>query len=352
MHQSKELQRKIQAYLPLHGARISFIARFVMALIVVRGVTLSTVASALNPGVLPESNEKRVKRFFGEVELEGKRFAALMLALLPVKDKLVLTLDRTTWELGSNCTNILLLGAAYKGLAFPLLWVFLDKKGNSDTTERLALLDTLLTLVKAERIEAVVADREFTGKRWFQGLKERRLIFVMRVRNNTLIGSKGIARSAKGRYDYLDTQEIYVCPKRCWVFGLRLCVAVTKSKEGGLVVLVCNADPKKALVRYAQRWQVETLFSALKSRGFNLEDTHITTPARLDKLLALLALAFAWAHLVGEWCYEQRPLKLKTHGYLPKSYFKRGLDALRSAILAGHSPARISLDDCLKLLSP
>jgi hypothetical protein len=96
MHQSKELQRKIQAYLPLHGARISFIARFVMALIVVRGVTLSTVASALNPGVLPESNEKRVKRFFGEVELEGKRFAALMLALLPVKDKLVLTLDRTT----------------------------------------------------------------------------------------------------------------------------------------------------------------------------------------------------------------------------------------------------------------
>jgi hypothetical protein len=254
--------------------------------------------------------------------------------------------------LGSNCTNILLLGAAYKGLAFPLLWVFLDKKGNSDTRERLALLDTLLTLVKAERIEAVVADREFTGKRWFQRLKERRLIFVMRVRNNTLIGSKGIARSAKGRYDYLDTQEVYVCPKRCLVFGLRLYVSVTKSKEGELVVLVCNATPERALVRYAQRWQVETLFSALKSRGFNLEDTHMTTADRLDKLLALLAIAFAWAHLVGEWYYEQRPLKLQTHGYLPKSYFKRGLDALRSAILAGHSPARIDLDDCLKLLSP
>lgn len=352
MHQSKELQRKIQAYLPLHGARVNFIARFVMALIVVRGVTLSTVASTLNPGVLPESNEKRVKRFFGEVELEGKRLAELMLALLPVKDKLVLTLARTSWELGSNCVNILLLGAAYKGLAFPLLWVFLDKKGNSDTAERLALLDTLLTLVKAERVEAVVADREFTGKAWFQGLKERRLVFVMRVRNNTRIGSKGVARSAQKRYDYLGTQEVYVCPKRCWVFGLRLYVSVTKSKDGELVVLVCNATPERALVRYAQRWQVETLFSALKSRGFNLEDTHMTVSARLDKLLALLAIAFAWAHLVGEWYYEQRPLKLKTHGYLPKSYFKRGLDALRSAILAGHSPARIGFDDCLKLLSP
>jgi hypothetical protein len=352
MHQSKELQRKIQAYLPMHGARVNFMTKFVMALIVVRGVTVSTIASALNPKVLPESNEKRVKRFFGQVELEGKGFAGLMLALLPVKDKLVLTLDRTTWEFGSRCINILLLGAAYKGLAFPLLWVFLDKKGNSDTEERLALLDTLLKLVEAERIEAVVADREFTGKNWFQGLKERRLVFVMRVRNNTLIGSKGMVRSAKQRYVYLKVQETYVCPKRCWVFGLRLYLAVTKSKEGELVVLVCSAQPEKALLRYSQRWQIETLFSAFKSRGFNLEDTHMTTSARLDKLLALLAIAFAWAHLVGEWCYQAHPLKLKSHGYLAKSYFKRGLDALRSAILAGHAPARISLDQCLKLLSP
>lgn len=127
---------------------------------------------------------------------------------------------------------------------------------------------------------------------------------------------------------------------------------MTKSRDGELVVLVCNADPDKALVRYAQRWQIETLFCALKSRGFNLEDTHMTTPARLDKLLALLSLAFVWAHLVGEWCYVQHPLKLKAHGYLAKSYFKRGLDTLRSAILAGNMSARISLDDCLYLLSP
>ena len=46
------------------------------------------------------------------------------------------------------------------------------------------------------------------------------------------------------------------------------------------------------------------------------------------------------------------PLKLKAHGYLAKSYFKRGLEALRSAILAGNTPAPISLDDCLKLLLP
>jgi len=164
----------------MHGARINFMARFVMAVIVVRGVTLSTVASALNPKVLPESNETRVKRFFNEVELAGKSFAPLILALLQAQGKWVLTLDRTTWELGSSCVNILMLGVAYKGLAFPLLWVLLDKQGNSDTAERLALLDVLLSLVETRRVEAIVADREFTGKDWFQGLKERRLVFVMR----------------------------------------------------------------------------------------------------------------------------------------------------------------------------
>ena len=69
-----------------------------------------------------------------------------MLALLPEKEKLVITLDRTTWELGSHCINILMIAVAYKGLAFPLLWVLLDKKGNSDTKERLALVDSLLSL--------------------------------------------------------------------------------------------------------------------------------------------------------------------------------------------------------------
>ena len=352
MHKRTELQQKIQAYLPIHGARAAFMMKFVMAVIVVRGVTVSTVASVLNPRVLLESNEKRIGRFFRKVEIEGEGFAKLMLALLPEKSSFVLTLDRTTWELGSVCINILMLGVAYKGLAFPLLWVLLDKKGNSDTRERLALVDKLLSLVDAQAIEAVVADREFTGKDWFKGLKERRLVFVMRVRNNTLITSKGKTHSAQQRYDHLGNQEVYICPKRCWVFGLRLHIAVTKSKEGELVVLVCNAEPDQALLRYSRRWQIETLFSALKTRGFNLEDTHMTTPTRLNTLLALLALAFAWAHLVGEWCYEQRPLKPKAHGYLPKSYFRRGLDALRSAILAGNSPAKISLDDCLKLLSP
>ncbi|MBK8537096.1 MAG: transposase [Candidatus Competibacteraceae bacterium] len=38
---------------------------------------------------------------------------------------------------------------------------------------------------------------------------------------------------------------------------------------------------------YKERWQIETLFSGLKSRGFNLEETHVTDPERIKRLLII-----------------------------------------------------------------
>jgi hypothetical protein len=49
---------------------------------------------------------------------------------------------------------------------------------------------------------------------------------------------------------------------------------------------------------------------------------------RLSRLLALLALAFTWAFVVGLWQASVKELKLKKHGYPPKSVFRRGLDIL------------------------
>lgn len=107
----------------------------------------------------------------GKVELEGKGFAGLMLALLQLNPQLVLTPDRTSWGLGASCVNISLLGATYNRLAFFVLWVFLDKQGNSDTDECLASLGVLLTLVASERIHVFAAYREFTGQAWFKGCR-------------------------------------------------------------------------------------------------------------------------------------------------------------------------------------
>jgi len=346
------LREKLQeAGFEMHGARLNFIARFVMALITVRTVSLATLASVLNAAVEVASNEKRIKRFFGDMVIEGDMLARCVLAWLP-KERYLLSLDRTNWKLGSTDINILMLAVAHEGMAYPLLWTILPHAGNSDTRERLELLDKALKLVNFEHIEALVADREFIGEDWFGGLKERRIAFVMRVKSNTRIGSRGRTLSAGKRYGHLKLGEPYVSPKRCWVLGSRLFLAATRAPDGDLVVLACTAQADLALSRYARRWNIETLFGALKGRGFNLEDTHLTQGERLSTLLALLALAFTWAYLLGTWLHEQKPLKLKKHGYAPKSLFKRGFELLRAAITAAPNEAKYPLELCLKVLSP
>ncbi|EXB54335.1 iS4 family transposase ORF 2, partial [Acinetobacter baumannii 96512] len=49
-----------------------------------------------------------------------------------------------------------------------------------------------------------------------------------------------------------------------------------------------------------------TLFSCLKGRGFNLENTRLTDPRRVKKLIAVLAISFCWCYLTGEWQHDQK----------------------------------------------
>ena len=46
---------------------------------------------------------------------------------------------------------------------------------------------------------------------------------------------------------------------------------------------------------YRKRWGIESLFGDCKTRGLNLEDTHITDPTKLDALMGIVALAIARA---------------------------------------------------------
>lgn len=75
------------------------------------------------------------------------------------------------------------------------------------------------------------------------------------------------------------------------------------------------------------------MFAALKSRGFNLEETHLTAPDRVQRLIGLLALAFGWTHLAGEKrAAREGPPPEKTHGRRARSLFRYGLDGLQSIL--------------------
>ena len=49
-----------------------------------------------------------------------------------------------------------------------------------------------------------------------------------------------------------------------------------------------------------QRWAAETAFGMLKSKGFDLETTHLRDPERILRLLSVLVIAMLWGLRVGE----------------------------------------------------
>ena len=86
------------------------------------------------------------------------------------------------------------------------------------------------------------------------------------------------------------------------------------------------------LDRYRIRWEIETLFSAMKTRGFNWEDTHITKSERLSNLLFVLTIAFIWAYRQGDIILKAHPVKEKKHGFRQHSIVRYGIDFVSKAL--------------------
>ena len=82
----------------------------------------------------------------------------------------------------------------------------------------------------------------------------------------------------------------------------------------------------------SQRGKQETMFSSLKTRGFNLEDTHMTQDSKLKMLVGILAIAYVFSFLVGVQKEKYEPIKIKKHGRKAMSSFRYGLDQIRKAI--------------------
>ena len=90
-------------------ARKTFVSLFVLALIQSRKVQFNEIANVLNDDVKVASNQNRIEDFFREVDINFQAIARLMLVLLPKKEKLRLTIDRTEWDFGKCQVNILMV---------------------------------------------------------------------------------------------------------------------------------------------------------------------------------------------------------------------------------------------------
>ncbi|NJO00388.1 MAG: IS4 family transposase [Bacteroidia bacterium] len=268
--------------------------------------------------------------------LDLDQVAQLLWSFLALEDKVVLILDRTNWKFGQKNINILMLSVAYQGVSVPLLWTLLNKKGSSSESERIALLARFVGLFGAKCIDHLLADREFIGKNWLVYLQEEQIAFIIRIRENALVDGKKGAK-VKKLFAHLKLLQGYYYTKARRIYGIQVYVSARRSPKG-LLIVMSSTFTGTAIKQYGRRWEIETMFKAFKTQGFQLEDSHITHLERFEKLLALIAIAFYWAYQSGIFKDKEIQAIQVSKSTLRKEYsfFNYGLEALREALLLAH----------------
>ncbi|MBX3278372.1 MAG: IS4 family transposase [Acidobacteria bacterium] len=334
MRDIRSVEQTLSQNLSWHRARIKFVAAFIVALVTVKNVNLMEIACALDGKAKQSSQYKKLQRFFRFFELPYADVAQCIVKLLGVAGPWQLTLDRTNWEFGRTDLNILMLGIVHQGIAYPLIWLVLPKAGNSHTEERIAVMEIFIDLFGKEQIAHLLADREFVGKDWLKWLRNNEIDFRLRVRENFRVANgRGQLVSVWRLFRSTRVNQPLVIEGARRMWGDEWYFSGCYLGSGQYLIIVSPTPTDSAVSDYARRWEIETLFAALKTRGFCLEQTHLTDGERLSRLLALMAITFCWCHKIGEWLHQQKVLKLNNLGRRPQSLFRRGFDHLRRLIV-------------------
>ena len=271
-------------------------------------VRLERLAALMPLPIKFESRRRHIQRLLnlGDFTVKSIWFPIILSLIkqqFSVEQPLIIAIDRTQW----NHNNLFMVSCIWGKRAWPIYWVFLDKRGASNFQEQKDLLDPVFSLLKDYDL-VVIGDREFHSVELANWLHQKNVGFALRQKRDTYIQQKG--------QDYQALENLGLTP------GMKLFLTdlkVTKSKGFGGFNMVAywkrkyrqkkgeepwyiltNLDSLEAVIKiYRQRMGIEAMFKDCKTGGYNLESTKVSRK-RLESLVLLMALAYTWSGLKGQ----------------------------------------------------
>jgi len=205
-----------------------------------------------------------------------------------------------------------------------------------------------------DKIDCLLADREFIGYKWLDFLNKNNIKYCIRIRNNFKVFcfDNHEKKPVFWLFNDLKKGELRHCQKivkingvLCYVSGAK---TVEKNGKQGFLIIISFNKPQESIFYYQKRWQIETLFRAFKSSGFNIEKTHVSDQKRLEKLFMIVMISLTWCYKIGDYLHEKiKPIKIKNHQKKAFSIFKYGLNYLNNALLTN----KLLNINCLHFLS-
>ena len=140
------------------------------------------------------------------------------------------------------------------------------------------------------------AEGEFLGHDWLEYLLSQPMMsFRIRIRETELLGDGKHQLSTRIVFSHLQIGQKSLLRRKRILWGHHVYIGALRLPDNSLLTIIapnyCHSliDDYAYAKRYplGQRWGIETLFGIFKSRGFNLEDTHLIDSERLSRLFAL-----------------------------------------------------------------
>jgi hypothetical protein len=342
----------------MHAVRLATVVSVVEGIMRSGALRPATIGRSVRGSALPKHEIKRVDRLLGNPKMTGDRlflFLAVAHRVLRGAERPVILVD---WTQACGTHVALVAAVPIGGRAVPIYSEVhpLKKLGNAAVERR--FLRTLKTIVPTECRSIIVSDAGFKGP-FFQAVIDVGWDFLGRVR--------GTAKAISSTGETISKEEFYasasITPVDLGAFKLFLkqriscrLILVRKRRRPGpkrpppackeerelrqsaldpwlLATSLSDGDAADIVRKYAARMQIEETFRDAKSHrfGWSLGTVRLSTPDRAAVLLALAALAFLVATLIGMTAERHG----RHRGYQANTEKKRVLSlvALATAIL-------------------
>jgi len=223
---------------------------------------------------------------------------------------IILSMDQT--DVGDRFA-LLMVSLGVGDRALPLAWTVEAGPANLGFNAQHVLLERVRTWLPAGAEVLLSADRFYPSVALFEWLHAQPdWHYRLRVKGNLNV-DPGVGDIVTTGELAAGQTERYLPNVRLFDHGVSTHLAIWR--EPGHPepwIIAMNDPPNRATVRdYASRWGIEPLFSDFKSRGFQLEDTQLRAPDRLDRLVCIMALAMYWCVRVGQEEARDHPTPLE-----------------------------------------
>lgn len=320
-----------------HPGHVLTLAMLISGMVTGRNAQLSKISEEVLVEAKDKSTEMRFRRWVKHSEINADvvymPFAHQILVALSASP-LMLVMDGS--QVGRGCM-VLMVCVLYKKRALPIAWVvYKGKKGHTTAKRHIEVLEKVLPLLPEGSKVILLGDAEYDttemllwvqeNTQWWYVMRTSPQIYVKEGETSQAIGAYPLTKGKIFHREQVGfTQDASIFLNLIGWWG---------SQYEAPIFLITNlSNPYQACRYYRRRFQIETFFSDQKSRGFQIDKSHLSDPARLSRLLIAAFLAYIWMICLGLWVTATKQTGwIDRTDRTDKSLFRLGLDWIKHAL--------------------